>query len=1172
MLLLLLILCCLLPLTALAGTGEISGRAWLDSAGSGIYSPEEKPLAKVTVALCALDAAGKETKVAQQTTDAEGNYRFDGLDAGQYLLRAALPADHQFITPHDGSSVMLPAAGTESRTLPITLANGQTITNAHIGASKGSCYIRAILFEDANQNGGRSTAEAALRGVAVSLLYEAEGEWIEIAQEKTDGEGSATFWKLTPGTYRVAVTLPDPYIIGPLGEKINAWYNCIPPRDGSYGISDPQTVTRGNSLGMGVGAVSTGSLTGTLWDDTDLDGLRGAAEGGFAGAVVSLISEKAGVNRQITTDAGGEYRFDKLLAGEYTLAVSLPETAMFTLPGGDSLITEDSAFAAETAVTVADKQETRVQPIGVIPVTGLYVHVYNDLNANGLWDDGEPAFAGAGLEVLTEDAGDVRAAAVSDGNGIAAVPVLRGGDVDVRLALPVGQVFTVSGPQNDFTAPAATGDLTQPLHLPHGEETDLFAGVTLPASISGMLFDDADLSGVMGPAESGLGGFTVQALDMWDDVVAQTETDANGRYTLQNLLPAAHTVRFLLVDAYVFTALSETGAAVENRVLVQTPEYGLTEQVTLTPGQSLTGMDAGIFRSATVSGTVLLSTGIATLPVSGGMPEVRVTLLDAEGAPVSDTTTAVTDADGRFYLKGALPGTYMLEYALPEDAVFTEPYAGEEQATSPLFTVGAADDLTQDPLYAIYTGSLSGLLYRDSDLSAGYTPGETGLSGVMITLNNTDLDLVYETRSQDNGEYSLIGLRPGAYTISLTLPDGLCFAHDDASPIPAHAAAYGTAALSIAPAESLFGCNIAAAAPAALQGVVYFDLANDGLRDISDPGAEGVTLSLISMNGPQSYSLRTDGDGCFDLAAMVPGRYTLQATLDSDCVVADANGAELRQGYWISELTVQDGEDIMPEYGILRYARVAGHVWSLDGSLAGVEGRAVTLYQNGAALKTMQTDSRGAFAFGQLKPGEYSLGCDLPSADCKFARVQDTENRPSYILAVTDDGDTGEIISLSFSVAMGEDIADCDIGIGAMGALGDTAWLDLNANGLQDGGEPNIPGIHIALYQYGELAAETVTDAFGHYLITDLYPGAYTVRVTMPEELTATLHREDYPLAASVLTQTDGNTAEGEGIIVPSGSRSLNCDLGFVPRQEGVLPASLQESPATDWSFGGKRK
>ena len=69
MLLLLLILCCLLPLTALAGTGEISGRAWLDSAGSGIYSPEEKPLAKVTVTLCALDAAGKETQVAQQTTD-----------------------------------------------------------------------------------------------------------------------------------------------------------------------------------------------------------------------------------------------------------------------------------------------------------------------------------------------------------------------------------------------------------------------------------------------------------------------------------------------------------------------------------------------------------------------------------------------------------------------------------------------------------------------------------------------------------------------------------------------------------------------------------------------------------------------------------------------------------------------------------------------------------------------------------------------------------------------------------------------------------------------------------------------------------------------------------------------------------------------------------------------
>ena len=155
---------------------------------------------------------------------------------------------------------------------------------------------------------------------------------------------------------------------------------------------------------------------------------------------------------------------------------------------------------------------------------------------------------------------------------------------------------------------------------------------------------------------------------------------------------------------------------------------------------------------------------------------------------------------------------------------------------------------------------------------------------------------------------------------------------------------------------------------------------------------------------------------------------------------------------------------------------------------------------------------------------------------------------------------------------MGAQMTACDIGIGAMGALGDTAWLDLNGDGLQDGDEPCLPGVRIALYQYGELAAEAVTDNQGHYLITNLYPGAYTVRVTLPSEVKTTLRREDYPLTASVLPESDEDTVEVQGIIVPSAGRNLNCDLGFVLRQAGVYPAGLDQLYSTDWSFGGRRK
>ena len=77
-----------------------------------------------------------------------------------------------------------------------------------------------------------------------------------------------------------------------------------------------------------------------------------------------------------------------------------------------------------------------------------------------------------------------------------------------------------------------------------------------------------------------------------------------------------------------------------------------------------------MFRSATVSGRVLLDSGLPSLPLSGGLAGVRVSLLDEYGAPVSDTTTTYTDENGDYYLKGALPGVYSLEYQLPAGTAF----------------------------------------------------------------------------------------------------------------------------------------------------------------------------------------------------------------------------------------------------------------------------------------------------------------------------------------------------------------------------------------------------------------------------------------------------------------------------------------------------------------------
>ena len=134
------------------------------------------------------------------------------------------------------------------------------------------------------------------------------------------------------------------------------------------------------------------------------------------------------------------------------------------------------------------------------------------------------------------------------------------------------------------------------------------------------------------------------------------------------------------------------------------------------------------------------------------------------------------------------------------------------------------------------------------------------------------------------------------------------------------------------------------------------------------------------------------------------------------------------------------------------------------------------------------------------------------------------------------------------------------------------SWLDTNENGMQDIGEPGIPGIRIQLYQGDELLAETETDLYGHYMFEGIYPGRYTLRVTPYPELKSTVHQTDFPLIGSVLPETEDTTINANEVIVPSGTRNLAVDVGFRPRQEGILPDVMNTIPTTDWSFGGKKR
>ncbi|MDD4080919.1 MAG: SdrD B-like domain-containing protein [Eubacteriales bacterium] len=1146
----------LLPAAA-ENTGSLSGYAFVDSNLDGLYDGNERLSEGVEISLVKVDGASG-TVVGTALTQADGAYQFTQLAPGEYYLTASLPRNLQFSPYNASGSVMLPASGRASRSLPFLLEGGSM--DKHIGVTAKSAYINVVAFGDENANGGRFSSEPLLRDVLIEVLFEAGGQSHVIASGTTDKEGFLRIPDLTPGTYRIAATMPDPYIIGPRGEKVSAFYNVVNPSDSNRGESDPFTLS--GSIGLGVGGVKSGSLKGITWFDSNMNGLRDADEPGASGLILTLTSLDFGVIRTLTADSQTAYEFAQLQAGSYVLSATVPDGQMFTLPGGDSLFTDGYKSQQDTPLTVAEGVASQVEPIGVMPSTSLEVIAFHDSNYNGVLDEGELPFAGAGIEVL--DAGQVAASAQTDARGLALIPRIRGESSQVRGTLPVGQVFTVPGGEdgNAFTSVTAESDITIVAAAPHGQKTTLYAGVTLPAVIAGTLFEDHNTSGVLDTQEAGLPGFTVRAIDREGNVAAETNTDKAGAYELQPLLPGEYRVRVMLQSPYIFSNTSHTGTGIENKIVAQTPEYGETEAAMAAPGQRVEGMDAGAFRSGVVYGRVLLGDDREGFGGTiGGLAGVLVELMDENDDPVSDFTLAATDESGAFSLKGALPGTYKLRFTLPRGAKFSRPMMEETAWLTEPFDITAGEERPADVVFAVKTGIFSGSAFNDVNFNGIFDAGDSNLPGVRVVIRS-DARTVYEVLSGEDGTFALTGIRPGAYTLEVTVPEGLAIGSGENSPVVPAITGYAIQALDLSMGEVRDINLIAAVSPLQVAGTAFYDNDLSGIFSPETDTPYAARAAIRHLATGAEYVLEPARDGSFSLAAAFPGEYELTVELPGDHLLTLPAAASQSGGAWSARVTLAP-ENPRLDLGFVQYGSLQGAVWNMDGSLSGVGALEITLLDSqGNALATAITGEDGGFLFEKLYPGQYALGLTLPE-NHRFARAMDTVERVSVITSDTEDTPGG---SSAISLTMGEKKAAQDIGIGAMGKLGDFAWLDLNANGMQDAGEPGVPDIGIALYQYGELITQATTDIYGRYLIDGLFPGTYTVVVSVPPELKPTLIQTEFPLVASVLAAGEGATGRVDKVLVPSGGRNLNCDFGFVLVTPGRYPASMENLPTRDWS------
>lgn len=1137
-----------------AGASTIGGHVFMDSNTDGFFNEgKERVVNGTKLTLYKLDG-DKATALESKTIEKDTAFSFKNLEAGDYYIDVKLPPKHLPTYYMQGGNIVLPSNSTSSKSALIKLSEGQQFTGAYIGALKRTSFIRLFAFGDSNANGGRFSTEPLLRDIEVSLFADIDGSDYFITSGKTDKKGVIEFRNLSPGYYKVSVVFPDPYIVGPLGKKVNAYYNTIVPNDSNSSSTAVFELAPSSSIGLGAGAVLTGQASGQVVLDSNFDGIL-ANEKGLPDIDIQLISENDEVNRNIRSDENGNFMFSRLREGNYDLVIKLSDEYSFT-KRGESRIFNQFSQEGKISLSVSMEKNENVGKIGLIPATTLQIKAFHDSNVDGLYQDGEPVFSGAVVSIIDEDKTVLRAETNSE--GIVFFPRVKPGIFSVKVDLNDGQIFSIGHADgNVFASEAASSSITRSIEISPLENKTVYAAVTLPSSIGGRVFDDENLNGIMDPSENSLSNIKVAAVNKNNVEVVQTLSDNEGNYVLSGLVPGEYKVRMYLNSPYIFSQFSDTGAEHENKITSQNQDFGETAYIALAAAESKENIDGAAFSSAIINGNVFsgFNTESGFFADGSGIANVKVELMDENSTLVSEHTAALSESNGSFSIKGALPGTYKLRYTLPENTAFTKPFSEDLSIEGDFFTVKSKDVIKVEDIFAVKTSSISGFFFEDSNADAVFASNDTLVSSVKVKLQPENAQ-PYETSSDENGSFIIKNIRPGKYRLTATLPDEFIFNHGLNGLFQPIAESEQSAELNIEPDKEISGINVPLSRRAQLSGKVFYDQNLDKTVNENEAPWQNATISFLHLESGLSGTVNTDSGGHFALDNVLYGNYELLFELASDTEI-HAGNADTKNKLSVSVA----GETKHIDVALIQFGSIEGALWNLDKSTQNLSNIQISLLNNNKEqLETLVSDESGSFKFTKLLPGEYYLSAILQEG-FQFARNIDLDDRESIILSES------APLSKTLSLSMGENKVACDIGIGALGKLGDFVWLDIDEDGMQDAGEPGLPNIMVRLYQKGQLTNETTSDAYGRYSFEKIYPGAYTVEVSIPRGLLPTKQQKEFHLVASVLSEYEGSIARAHDVIVPSAGRNLNADFGFKLKSKNMLPEILNQIPKKDWTL-----
>ena len=223
--------------------------------------------------------------------------------------------------------------------------------------------------------------------------------------------------------------------------------------------------------------------------------------------------------------------------------------------------------------------------------------VWNDLNANGIQDAGEPGIALVTVELHKCCDDSLVGSTTTDANGKYLFTDVYHGSYYIKFTLLNGYTFSLQdqGTDNKFDSDANAAGVTACTYLYDSDDRTWDAGMYLqPASVGDFVWNDANKNGIQDDGESsGIYGVTVNLYKCGETTpVATAETDGSGYYNFTNLVPGSYYLEFTTGLNYVFSPKDIGGDAADSDA---DPSTGKTDCFTLNPGVNDLTLDVGLY-------------------------------------------------------------------------------------------------------------------------------------------------------------------------------------------------------------------------------------------------------------------------------------------------------------------------------------------------------------------------------------------------------------------------------------------------------------------------------------------------------------------------------------------------------------------------------------------------